>query len=335
MKSNRTGETLDDIVHNALMEQVKSWAKQGLSKEDIDKKLDDFDVDKMAEAIIPKARTDYFEYYKQHMADIGKEEKKKEDEFLSHQEQKWGKCFIASRIMYVIAIESAESYNKLIAKKDTAKVEEKKHTYLALLHIHGRVCQEFLEVYHLLRLGFADGAYARWRSMYELCCYGQFIIEQGEQIAKQYYEQSETEHRRHEWTKGAVNKDGKELNIVNFDKLQDSLDIDASWKEQYRLACTVNHGSPQGTFKRLANYGNKNLIPVGHSDYGIAMPAVNSAVTLAWISNLFFNIFPTYEFQARSLLLNDWVQMIRELYIKTEEVLFPEPPKSEEEQTRE
>ena len=58
----------------------------------------------------------------------------------------------------------------------------------------------------MIRLGFADGAYARWRSLYELCVYADFIKHQGEQIAKQYIEQSETDESNCRWAKGAVDE---------------------------------------------------------------------------------------------------------------------------------
>lgn len=327
MKSNRTSETLDEIIHNALNKQVEAWTSQGISASEISERIDNINVTEMAGELVHTVSGDYLEFYKSHMDEIERDEMKEEEEFVRRQIQKWGKCFVASRTMYVIAVEAAESYSEVISKKDTSEMSGKEYTYASLQHIHGRACQEFLEIYHLLRLGFADGAYARWRSMYELCCYGQFIVTYGEQIAKQYYEQSDTENRSFDWTNGALSTDGRKLRIVNFDKLQDSINVDQTWKEQYRLACLVNHGSPQGTFKRLANYGKKRIIPVGHSDYGIAMPAVNSAVTLAWMSNLFLGIIPTYESLAKIQLLNDWATMLRTLYIETEGCLFPDSNK--------
>ena len=37
-----------------------------------------------------------------------------------------------------------------------------------MLHIHGRALQQFLEIIILMKNGFADGAYASWRSVFEL-----------------------------------------------------------------------------------------------------------------------------------------------------------------------
>lgn len=329
MKDKQPQKSLDQIFHEALSKQVEVWKSQGLTEQEIVKRIE-ANTEKAIRELVHTASEDYFSFFESHMTEIESKEKTNDIEFINHQEQIWGKCFAASRIMYVIAVEAAESYTKMVSEKDASEVGNKYYTFVALQHIHGRACQEFLEIFHLLRLGFADGAYARWRSMYELCCCGQFIVTYGEQIAKQFFEQSETDQWKYEWTRGAVTPDGKILNIPNFNVLQDNIQIKEEWKTQYRLACKVNHGSPQGTFKRLSNYGGRNLIPVGHSDYGLTMPAVDSATILTWISTLFLNVFPTCEFEAYCLLLDKWTKYLRALYADTEKTVFPEHKKPEE-----
>ena len=159
--------------------------------------------------------------------------------------------------------------------------------------------------------------------MYELCCIGQFIVNHGEQIAKQYYEQSQTELRKFQWADGSIGKDGKAIKNATFETIQNNIDVNEKWKQQYRVACLVNHGSPQGTFGRLANYGNMDVIPVGHSDFGLVVPAVNAAACLAWTSRLFLCIFPTADSIMHASLLEKWYEMINDLYKATEKELFP------------
>lgn len=316
-------KTLDDILKTTFENKAKEWAEQGLTPQEFDEKIKEADIKSFIKQMLTQTTDDEFGYFKEHMSEIDEAEQKEETEFCERLSQKWGQCFIASRTMYVIAVEAAEMYSQAVLKKDDPKLSQKNYTFLALQHIHGRACQEFLEIYYLLRFGFADGAYARWRSMYELCCCGQFIINYGEQIAKQYYEQAHTELRNYRWTDGAINKEGKKLTIVNFDKLQDSIEVNEKWKQQYRVACLVNHGSPQGTFGRLANYGNKSLIPVGHSDFGLVVPAVNAAACLIWTSRLFLCIFPIADSLMHASLLEKWYEMINDLYKATEKALFP------------
>ena len=308
---------LDKIVHE--------WRQEGLTSAQIIDRIEKLDIPEACETVVSKAGTDYFDSYKTHMFEIAMEARADADGFLSRQEQKWGKCFAASITMYQMAIEIARIYSRFIEQsKETKEAKEKQFTLFTMQLIHGRVCQEYLEIYYLLRYGFADGAFARWRSMYELCCCGQFILLYGERFAKQFYEQANTDLWRFQWTQGATDKDGKAIKINTFDDLQNIIEAKGAWREQYRVACSTNHGFSQGTFKRLGITKDFDDIPVGHSDYGIAMPAINASVTLAWASNLFLNSLPSFDSKAFILLMDKWLDYLREQYISTEEQLFPD-----------
>ena len=326
MQDSFTNDPIDQIVENALNEALEQWRKEGLSDAEVLQKIEAIDYSEVYQSLASTVKEDSFIFFKEHMFEIAMEEKAQAGEFIARQEQQWGKCFAASQTMYTIAIESAEEYSKYISgNSDTQIVKDKQFTMLVLQHIHGRACQEFLEILYMLRLGFADGAYARWRSMYELCCNAKFICTYGEQIAKQYFEQSETEDQKFTWAAGVICNSGQVLGKKpNFNDIQDNCDIDPEWKKQYKLACLVNHGSPRGTFKRLANGPGRNCIPVGHSNYGIAMPAVQSAITLLWISHLFLGLFPKTEYLSRILLLQSLLEFLRELYNETENKWFGE-----------
>ena len=326
MQDTFTKDPIDQIVETSLNEVLEQWRNEGLSDAEMLQKIDTVDFSEVYQSLASTVKEDSFTFFKEHMFEIALEEKSQTGEFFARQEQQWGKCFAASQTMYTIAIEAAEEYSKYISdNSDTQIVKDKQFTMLVLQHIHGRACQEFLEVLYMLRLGFADGAYARWRSMYELCCNAKFICTYGEQIAKKYFEQAETEDQKYTWAAGVTCNSGQVLGKKpNFNDIQDNCDIDPEWKKQYKLACLVNHGSPQGTFKRLANGPGTNCIPVGHSNYGIAMPAVQSAITLFWISYLFFSLFPTTEYMTRILLLQEWLDFLRKQYEETEKRLFGE-----------
>lgn len=57
-------------------------------------------------------------------------------------------------------------------------------------HIQGRALQQFIEIITLMKNGFADGAYARWRSMYEIAIVSAFITEKGEAVAEAFIQSS-------------------------------------------------------------------------------------------------------------------------------------------------
>ncbi len=55
-----------------------------------------------------------------------------------------------------------------------------------LARLHARACQISYEILTLLKAGYADGAMARWRSLYELVIVACFIQEKGQATAQSY-----------------------------------------------------------------------------------------------------------------------------------------------------
>lgn len=322
---------INEVINQAFRDTVGNWKKEGLSDEDIIEKIEKINFEDVMLSIADTASSDYAAFFREKMYEIELEERAKKQEFLAHQEQLWGKCFAASHTMYTIAVEAAENITKFIDENASNEEKEtRKYMFLALQHIHGRACQMFLEILTLLRNGFGDCAYARWRSLYELSCIAYFIKAQGEQIAKQYYEQSQSDNAEKDtfaWTAGVSNKKGKPITIKAFATIETYCEMGKIWNEQYKLACLVTHGSPEGTFKRISTYKTPNIIPVGRSDYGIAVPAEHSAISLHLISTLFFTLFPYVDGIAYVKMLGKWVEVIQDLYYSTEKAVFPNSPK--------
>lgn len=318
-------DSITDALNKMLLQKVNELIKSGMSEKEIAEHIDndDIELDKALSKMIDADSQQKLQYLKSHIFEISAERRASASVFIARQEEKWGKCFAASDAMYILATEAGELYGRYVEENvDAERKESSKYTFLALQHLHGRACQEFLEILYLMKLGFADGAYARWRSMYELSCIGSFIRKQGEQIARQYWEQSETEEPSYAWAKGARDQNGKELKRWTFRDIQDACDVQKVWTKQYQLACFVNHASPQGTFKRLANGKTLGVIPVGHSDYGITTPAEHSAISLAWITNLFLTIFPYGDGIVNCNVLNAWVDIIRDQYFSAHDEIF-------------
>lgn len=314
---------LSELFKSVYTDTVFEWKKQGLSDQDIINKLSQDTINDSLKAVLEQSAKDYRDFFVAKKFEIAHRQKIETDKFIAHHNEIWGDCFAVSETMYVMALEAAEQYSSFVSEtiSDNEK-KDKQYTFLALQYMHGRCCQEFLEILHLIKLGFADCAYARWRSMYELCCNAAFIKKHGEMIAKQYVEQSQTEEHKYNWTKGAKKDDGTELKITTFQGIQDNCDMDEAWKKQYKLACFVNHGSPQGTFKRLCLMDEQSLVVVGQSDYGITTPAEHSAISLQWITAMFLSIFPCLDALAHAKVLHDWVEEVRMAYFTTADECF-------------
>lgn len=238
-------------------------------------------------------------------------------EFLARHEQKWCNGFVASEAMYMLVLESTESYVENVNKLSQEDKIDHYFTFTAMQQLHGRALQQFLEIVTLMKNGFADAAYARWRSMYELTITSSFITKYGEEVAKSFIESSETEDR-YEWARASGVFPGSKKHIT-FNAIQNACDIDSKiWNSHYTTANRVIHASPQGTFSRLSNSGKDNCIPVGRSDYGITTPAEHSAISLAQITSFFFLIYEIEESLTAVHFINNWIDVVRKNYSITE-----------------
>jgi hypothetical protein len=158
------------------------------------------DIQELFNDMMKNAAKDTFSFMKSTMFEEVMGFRADEQEFIARQEQKWYRAFVASEAMYIMTLEAAESYSEYVESLPKDEFHSKYWTYVVMQHIHGRALQEFLEIITLMKNGFADGAHARWRSMYELSIISSFIIQYGENVAKKFYEASETDDR-YEWAK--------------------------------------------------------------------------------------------------------------------------------------
>ena len=324
IRTNRNRPTLDSIIHQSLKELHYEWTEQGLSDDEIADRFRKIPFDEALDNIANRAEEDIFDYLCSHLSEISGEQRQTGKMFFNHMEQMWGKCFEASEALYVLTVEAAEEYSDYVRDHvDSTKKQVLLYTYQALQHLHGRACQVFWEITYLCRLGFSDGAYARWRSLYEISCTAAFIKSQGEGIAKQFVEQSQTDDKSYDWAKGAKFPSG----LLNgkrpgFWSIEKCCELDDLWNKSYDIACFLNHASPQGTFKRMANGGTHNIIPVGQSDYGIDTPAVHAAQCLQWITASFLSIFPYLDGIVNLRVIMRLSEMIRGLYETTSKRAF-------------
>ena len=112
-----------------------------------------------------------------------------------------GKGFVASEAMYTYILEMAQEYDDYLRTQPKDQLQDRQYLLNALSMIHGRACQQFLEITFLLKAGFADGAYARWRSLYELSIIAEFISNTGEKMAESYCNAISNENNWYDWAK--------------------------------------------------------------------------------------------------------------------------------------
>ena len=201
MAKDNVSTFLQDTFFKSVRKRLEQVETEAEAKE-VMKKLEKIDLSDLFREMLFKMADDTTQYMKKTMYEEVMAFRAEEEEFIVRQEQKWYRGFVASEAMYIMTLEVAESYVQYVNDLSIEEKIQNNNTFSAMLHIHGRALQEFLEIITLMKNGFADGAYARWRSMYELSIIASFITENGENVAKAFIEASETDDR-YEWARAS------------------------------------------------------------------------------------------------------------------------------------
>lgn len=170
---------IQEAIQTAIEEEIQS-TKSNEDREKVLEKLKSFDISDVTQKLLKDMSNDIKNDYETNMYKYVSDFRLVENEFLARHEYKWNKAFVSSEIFYIMVMKAMEGFTEHVESLDYNDKQHNIYTYIALLHIHGRSLQQFLEITTLIKNGFADGAYARWRSMYELTVMAYFIDKHGE-----------------------------------------------------------------------------------------------------------------------------------------------------------
>jgi len=246
--------------------------------------------------------------------------------FLTNLSSKWWKGFIAYEAMYLITLEAAKKHIDNVAMRNENGVDYEPK-FFAIMNIHARACQIFLEILCLLKEGFTDGAFARWRSLFELSVYAAFISENNDKVALAYMEQANIDEKKAKWAKSAACFENYKGNIdflTVFKKCNFSEETKEFWQKQYELASKVVHASPKGTMKRMGIPNSQNVMLVTGSDWGLHVPAEHAAISFQHISTMFFAESQNMDSLIATIVLSKWVGIVRKYLYETVGTCFPE-----------
>jgi len=221
---------------------------------------------------------------------------------------RWGAAFDVLEFF----IMSNEQTGRLFKALHGEKAEEENDALIeALIQLHARACQVAREVLALMRAGYADGAFSRWRAIFETAATARFIAENGENTAirflnhrtvDDYYElKSYRQHREalgfepvdeEKWEsleklfEELIDEYGKVFK-TNYGWAAADLDedpsrravVDAVGLERYRtyyaFASDTVHGGSKGTQFRLGltEDTQEEMLLAGPSNTGFTDPA--------------------------------------------------------------
>lgn len=93
---------------------------------------------------------------------------------------RWGAAFDVLEFFIMLNEQTGRLFT---ATHGDAAEEEDDALLNALIKLHARACQVAREVLALMRAGYADGAFSRWRAIFETTATAKFIAEKGEDTA--------------------------------------------------------------------------------------------------------------------------------------------------------
>lgn len=229
----------------------------------------------------------------------------------------WKDALEHAEMLYLMTIEMSNRYHAYLNNNLSNEVFEKiKHRMFVLGKLHGRACQVYCEVLWLLRGGFSDGAYARWRSLYELSVIAEFIKANDEAIAMKFTDSAYFDEKDYEWAKSApcfahLAKKSR----INFEMIRKQCEIIAeSWKNAYKDSCQVVHATPLGTLGRIGSRDETKSTLVGPSDYGLEIPGVNAAISLMHVTMFYFGMANHADSKVFILTMQKWLDELIDCY---------------------
>lgn len=184
-----------------------------------------------------------FDTLKKNFKQYQKHARRELKQFSADLDHTWGKAVDLLEMFYYIALESGNNFNDYYWPK---AAKEGDQVFDVLTRLHARGCQIGAEIVCLLKNGYADGAHARWRSLYELAVIAAFVRGHGNDVAERYlYHGDIAEYRAAQRYQGHCGEaGGHKLDDGEYAALADNYltlvaKYGASYENEYGWAATA------------------------------------------------------------------------------------------------
>ena len=245
--------------------------------------------------------------------------KKRRHAFEARLNKKWEEPLGLFEYFLLFAMELGEEFNHTYRP---VAAQRNDHVFEALTRLHARSCQIGFEILALLKSGFADGAHARWRTLYEITVVSVFLSKYGENVANRYlcyeivdsykaaklyqkncnrlgYEplssdeidnlEKTYQNAKHQFGSSFTKNYGWAATIISKDRISFS-DIEEKvemehMRSYYKLASNNVHANPKSVFYRLGLLpANEDILLAGPSNTGLADPANGTLLSITQIT---------------------------------------------------
>lgn len=232
----------------------------------------------------------------------------------------WSKPLNSLEVLIHLATEIGSNYQK----EHPLLSRDEYFLYQALLRLHAKACQTSLEILKLLRSGFADGAIARWRLLYEIVIVSYFLKKHGNDTAEMFLgygdvtayqaminyqenactlgyepytdeEMAEGLRIKEEYKEqyGCSTKGGYGWASLILNKQKPTFfDIEKAVNQEhnrpfYKKASSSIHAGAKGLFNQYGIYPGVDSLLAGPSNYGLTDPCRYTAIFLTKITASF------------------------------------------------
>jgi sirohydrochlorin ferrochelatase len=235
---------------------------------------------------------------------------------------KWSEAFSDLRLLLELCIDHGDTFNHAHL---TSRLKRNRVRNEVLSRLHIRACKIADEIITLLENGFAEGARARWRTMFEVSVTALLMVEGGDLLAQRYLDHEAVErkkalddHDRAATISGVSGLDVAErkgiesdlarvvrkygsafrgmygwaagqLGLGNQPQFHDLQKVAGTlaMKLEYRLACLSVHASPRMLSQPMHQWDPTLCIP-GVFAAGFEEPGINAAYTLVQVTSVLF-----------------------------------------------
>lgn len=272
---------------------------------------------------------------------------------------RWKKPLDLLESLIIICLECGEQKKNKLAKGTNATNDAKR---AALIKIHARALQIAGEILTLLKAGYADGANARWRSLHELAVISFFLKENNNDVSRRYLEhevirkfRDAKDYQKYYKKLGDLPPSRKDLNVLarvrnnlikkygkeftdgdygwiptsilndrNFRTLEANVRIDRL-RPYYNLSARAVHGGSGGFYRLgLMNVFQNKILLAGPSNYGLADPLQNAAISLLHVSANLLTLEPDFESLIQLQIMNNYIEKISPIAVQVQKALEKE-----------
>lgn len=167
--------------------------------------------------------------------------------------KRWRKAFDLIDTIWVACEEVGREFNHY--HRPTASMEQD-YTFESLVHLHAKSLLVTSEIICLLKGGFADGALARWRTLYETNVIAAAIAKNGQGLALRYLAHSRVQSWKIAQNEGAENYDDEEVNRLKKEAERALERFGTELNRRNGWACGITN-QKHPTFDKIAAYADR------------------------------------------------------------------------------